>query len=347
MVTISELTTALRPLWDEYVCRAPAGLPTHLSAWRDVLARTYGYQTAYLLALEGDRPVGVLPLFLVASRLMGRTATTMPGGLCADSPAVAAQLIAQGQEQARTWGAARFRLHDTRQCWPGEWRTSTHHEHWLVELCGGPAVLWERLDGNLRRQVRKARRNQLSIEIGRSPQLQADFYEVFSRFTHQAGTPVFGRAFLAAVVEAFPDSHSIAVVRHESRPVAAYFQLEMGRRMTGLWGAALHQYLALRPVHLALWSIMKDAAERGFTCLDMGRSPAGSNASAFKGQWGGVRAPIHQQLYSPRKAEYSDPVTDGIQSDGQMKLFMRLWPRLPLPLAQALGPRLRRHLPFA
>ena len=90
MTTIGELTEDTRIDWDAYVRSAPGGLPTHLSGWRDVLRKTGGYETRYLMARQDGRVVGVLPLFFVRSALVGKSAMTMPGGLCADSDEIAA-----------------------------------------------------------------------------------------------------------------------------------------------------------------------------------------------------------------------------------------------------------------
>jgi hypothetical protein len=78
----------------------------------------------------------------------------------------------------------------------------------------------------------------------------------------------------------------------------------------------------------------------------MGRSPADSNASKFKGQWGGSSRPIYQQgivFNRPQAANLSQE----IQYGRSYQLFSYLWPKMPLPIARYLGPKLRRHVPFA
>lgn len=343
---VSEVTEQECPAWDAYVEASAGGLPLHLTGWRDVLAKTNGYKTYYLLVRNEARLVGVLPLFLVRSFLLGHTLTTPPGSLCADSVAAAAALIDHGRGLARRVGAKRLVLQDSRQMWPGDVQTSSHHVHWLVDLRGGEESLWTGFDGNIRRQVRKARRNELTVDIDRTGQALEPFYDVFSRFTRQAGTPVFGRNFLQAIIDTFPARFNIAVVYRAGQPLAAYFQLELGQVMYGMWGAALPEFLSLRPVYLAFWEIMSHAATRGFHCLDMGRSPAGSNASKFKGQWGGVCRPIYQQV-AILNGQASANVSQRLQSDGRMQWLRRIWPKIPLPLTRYLGPKLRRHVPFA
>ena len=410
MRTITELTAASCSAWDAYVQHSASGLPQHLSGWREVLYKTSGYETHYLLAQEEGHIVGVLPLFLVRSRLVGNTAMTMPGGLCADNQEVAAELIAHAREVAQQAKTRRLVLQDTRQLWnvpaakssqggtspkgeggwPGGLQTTTSHVYWLVDVRMGSEALWQQLAGNVRRQVRLARRNQLTVTIDRTGRALGAFYDVFSRFTHQMGTPVFGRNFLEHIIETFPNSFNIAVVYtgtsplerprwnvpagtspkgegergkgKEQHPIGAYFQLQLGKTMYGIWGATLREYLDLRPVYLAYWELLCDAIANGCHFLDMGRSPLNSNASQYKGQWGGVSRPVYQQVVNLGQAcrngdtlaYWNAPAGGRVQipqgdvpAEGKFQLMMRLWPKLPLPVAQYLGPKLRRHVPFA
>ncbi len=333
--------------WDAYVQSAAGGLPLHLSGWRDVMHKTYGYETRYLMARSGAQVVGVLPLFMVPSRLTGKRAMTMPGGLCADSETVAQSLIENGLQATNKDGIDRLLMQDSRQNWPGEWQSESRHVYWLVDLGASEEELWQKLDGNIRRQVRKAERNGLQIQIGRDETLVEPFYNMFSQFTHQAGTPVFGRSFLQNIVDIFPGGYNIALVRHEGRPIAGYFQVEMGSTVYGMWGAALPATLNLRPAYLALWEIMRDAVNNGFTHLDMGRSPAEANVSKFKGQWGGQSSPVYQTVIMNNEQKQSNSVTSQVQSDDRFQVFMQIWPRLPLSLTRYLGPKLRWHIPFA
>lgn len=348
MVAITELSDQECPAWDAYVRNAAHGLPQHLSGWRKVLHETYGYETPYLMACQDERVVGVLPLFIVRSILAGNVAMTMPGGLCADSEEVAIQLITYAKEIARQAKVPRLLLQDTRQKWAGGLVTTSQHVHWIVDVRPNAESLWKRLDGNIRRQVRIARRKELRVEIDRSGEHLAVFYDALSRCTHQMGTPLFGRNFLECIAEAFPDGFHIALVFRKQQPIGGYFQLQMGNTVYGVWGATLRQYLKLRPVYLAYWEILSYASTNGYAFVDMGRSPADSEASKYKGQWGGIARPIYQQVIGTRgDANSNASNANRTQSDARFQLVMRLWPKLPLPVVRYLGPKLRHHVPFA
>jgi hypothetical protein len=354
---VTELTDGTRPEWDAYVKRSQYGLPQHLSAWREILQESYGYETHFLMTRADTGPTsgsisGVMPLFLVDSLLTGRRAMTMPGGICAENGAAARALAEKAEAVARDHGSKLVQIQDTRQRWLDDYTTVNGHVGWIVDVRGSEEELSKRLHRNVRRQVRKARENGLRVETARSGSLVGDFYGVLSRFTHQAGTPIFGQDFLENVVRYLPDNFNIVMVYDESDegnkelPIGGYFQLELANTVYGTWGASLHEFLRLRPVYLAYWTILANANKQGFSYVDMGRSPAESNASNFKKQWGGESVSICQQSLS-LSGEAALGITERTQSDERMHSFMQIWPRIPYPVAQYLGPKLRRHVPFA
>ena len=55
--------------------------------------------------------------------------------------------------------------------------------------------------------------------------------------------------------------------------------------MIGMWGATLRDYLQLRPVYLAYWEMLADAANSGFSVLDMGRSRSTPICRSSKVGW--------------------------------------------------------------
>jgi FemAB-related protein (PEP-CTERM system-associated) len=336
--------------WDAYVRQAPGALPQHLAAWQTVLRNTYGYRTRYLWAQrEHGEIAGILPLYILRNPLLGNTLTTLPGGLCADDEETAVELVAGAKRLAQVVHAQHLVLHDAREEYAGYREAGLYstcdHESWLLDLQGGEAGVLAALDRNIRRQIRMAERNELRAVVDRSGATLDDFYHVLSRFTHQAGTPIFARKFLAEVIAAFPNGFNIVMVYQNTQPLGGYFQLELGKTNYGVWGATLHEFLELRPVYLAYWTIIADSIARGFEALDMGRSPLESNASKYKSQWATRSQPIYQQTWSASQRPVVS-VAKQAQSDERFQTFRRIWPKLPLSVTQFVGPLIRRQIPF-
>jgi hypothetical protein len=57
--------------------------------------------------------------------------------------------------------------------------------------------------------------------------------------------------------------------------------------------------------------------------------------------------PVYQQSVALRRGARAESMATRVRGDGAMQQFRHIWPKLPFPVAQALGPVLRRHVPFA
>ncbi|UCE61942.1 MAG: hypothetical protein JSU63_09445, partial [Phycisphaerales bacterium] len=69
----------------------------HTIAWRDAVADVFGHEPVYLVAFRERRVTGILPMFVVSSRLAGRMAVSVPygvgGGIIADGEAAVTALF--------------------------------------------------------------------------------------------------------------------------------------------------------------------------------------------------------------------------------------------------------------
>ncbi len=100
-----------------------------------------------------------------------------------------------------------------------------------MDLRGGEDELWSALHRNIRRQVRIAHKNELTVEVDRSGALLDDFYDVLGQFSHAAGTPVFGKAFLESVVKHFPNGYQHRGGLSGREAHRRLFSVEMGNTM--------------------------------------------------------------------------------------------------------------------
>ncbi len=89
-------------IWAIYVTGHADGTIFHTLGWRDAVKDAFPHEDVYLLAIRDDRVVGVLPLFMVASRIAGRMLVSVPygvgGGIIADDEDVANTLFAAAKQ---------------------------------------------------------------------------------------------------------------------------------------------------------------------------------------------------------------------------------------------------------
>jgi hypothetical protein len=85
---------------------------------------------------------------------------------------------------------------------------------------------------------------------------------------------------------------------------------------------------------------MRRACERGVKVFDYGRSKQGSGSFAFKKNWGFEPAPLHYEyrLYRGGAIPQHNP------ANPKYRAFIAMWRRLPIGLANRLGPAIVRNL---
>ncbi len=352
-VVVSVATEADRLAWDAYVDAhlAPprAGVPDgfgatgyHTWAWRDVFARSFGHDSAYLMARRSDpdRICGVLPLTEVRSLLFGRSLTSLPflnyGGVVAGSDEAARALVDEAVRIARVHGCRHVELRHVERRFT-DLPCKQHKVAMRLPLHTG---MWDRLDRKVRNQIRKAEKSGLTAVRG-GGELLDEFYRVFARNMRDLGTPVYARRFFAEVLAAFPDRVRFVVVRLKGEPVAAGLTYRTGGQVEVPWASSVRDYNALCPNHLLYWTVLEAAVADGCTLLDFGRSTPDEGTYKFKAQWGAEPVPLHW--------EYAG-LAGGLPPDQSPKnpkfrLAIAGWQRLPLWVANAVGPRIVKGIP--
>ena len=85
---------------------------------------------------------------------------------------------------------------------------------------------------------------------------------------------------------------------------------------------------------------MRRACERGLRTFDYGRSKLGTGSYSFKKNWGFEPVPLPYQYHLVR----ADKVPELNPLNPKYRVFIEIWKRLPLPLANFMGPFLARSL---
>ena len=88
------------------------------------------------------------------------------------------------------------------------------------------------------------------------------------------------------------------------------------------------------------WELMRRSAEEGIRIFDYGRSKEGTGSYSFKKNWGFTPEPLHYEYYLVK----SDAIPEVNPMNPKYQLFIKAWKKLPLPVANLLGPYLARSL---
>ncbi len=336
-------TSALAIAWEEFVREQPEATSYHRWSWKQVVERAFGWPTVYLMSFDGDAVAGILPLVWQKSRLFGSFLTSMPylngGGIVAKDAPAARALLHEAVRLAKDLGVQHIELRQRSE--PGwELPTRTHKVSALRELDSDAEKLFASLPHKVRTDIRKAMKHNPAAEFG-GTELLDDFYSIFARNMRDLGTPVYGRNFFAEMLNAFPEETFICIVRHQGTAIAGSFLTAFRDTVEAGWSCSLYSHLAMKPNMFLYWSILAEMGRRGYRFFDFGRSTVGSGTHRFKKQWGTQDVPLYWAYWtregqSPPKLDPENP---------RYRLAIRVWQKLPLAVANRIGPRLVRCLP--
>ncbi len=325
--------------WDRFVEAAADETALHVWAWRDIIQRAYGHTPIYLAAVAGEDLVGVLPMFLMKSRLFGRHLVSIPfmdyGGLCTSNSPVADLALTNAAIGLSRHTRAPLELRHVADREIGL-PSSLEKVAFRMDLGADEDELFGRLSRQRRRQIRKAQRASFETSI-HGPESLREFYRVHAESMRDLGSPVHSKRFFNELMTGLGDRARIILIRSGDE-LAGAGMLLFGRSSVSIpWLAAFRRYLSDGANQLLHWDAMRHALQRGIPTFDFGRSSIGSGPFRFKLEWGADQHQLHWHHFPD----------GGLPSEaaGRLEWGVRLWKRLPIPVAGVIGPPIRRGIP--
>ncbi len=345
------ITTLSRPSadWDAFVRSRPAATLYLLSGWALLVREVFGHEAYFVEARgAGGELVGVLPLVLQKSLLFGGFLTSLPffnyGGALADTGEIVQLLMEHARSLAQRLRCSYLEFRDV-DLRPGDWGVRTDKVTLLLQLPPDMAALSKKLGSKLRSQVKRADRESPSVRVG-GAELLADFYGIFCRTMRDLGTPVYPRRFLAAILERFPQHCVLVIIDRAGQPAAGAFLIIDRDRAEIPWAACREDAKPAGFNMKLYWEVLHAVIERGCSQFDFGRSTVDSGTYRFKRQWGAEPVQLHWHRWE-RSAAPSQPHTPRPASEGKvMRYATAVWKRLPLGMANTLGPLVSPSLPW-
>jgi FemAB-related protein (PEP-CTERM system-associated) len=342
MLELTKATDLNRKEWEEYIrSRADAHLYFDYR-WKTVLEASFGCQSFYLMAREGGRMAGVLPLAFIKSRIMASALISIPflnyGGILSDDEKTASFLLDKAIEVSGSIGASYIEMRSLSTS-KLPLITREHKVTMVLELAGDGDTQWNGLDAKVRNQVRKGQKSGLEVSCGKE-ELLGQFYGIFALNMRDLGTPVPGKIFFESIFKYFPEESNIFLVKLGNRTVAAAFTLSHKDTMEIPWAGSDRAYYKTCPNEFLYWEAIKGAISRRLKRFDFGRCTKDSGTYRFKKQWG----PEIRQLYWQYWAAQESLLPSGAPQKGAFAPMVAVWKRLPMFAANGLGPIIARNL---
>ena len=314
----------------------------HRPQWSRAVARGCRQRGHYLLAEQSGALVGCLPLTEIRSLLFGNALVSVGfatgGGVLADDPLVAERLAQAGWEIAKRSGCPTMELRGG--ALPAGWQVRDDvYAGFVRDLPEGDEAIMLAMKRR-HRSIRRAQAFGLDVSCGRSAADLDDLCAAYGESVRNLGSPVYPRGLFAAMLEEFGEEADILTVAREGRPLASVLNFYFRGTVTAYWGGGTAESREWLANDLMYYEVMRRASARGCTRFDFGRSKVGTGAYSYKCNWGFDPQPL---AYAFRTADGA-PARDINPMSAKYRLQVAAWQRLPLWLANRLGPPIARGL---
>jgi CelD/BcsL family acetyltransferase involved in cellulose biosynthesis len=349
--SISRIDPLQDSRWEYFVQAHPRASVFHSSAWLRALARTYGYQPVVLTTSRSHQSLESALVFCeIESWLTGRRLVSLPfSDHCEpllhsdDDPQVFASALEEEARKRKWWYI------EMRPLMPFEITTSlsraqVNYSFHQLDLTPSLTTLFENFHKNsIQRKIRRAEREGLMYEEGRSEFLLDTFYGLFQLTRQRHHLPPPPKAWLRNLIDSFGEDLKIRVARKDGRAVASMLTLRHKGTMVYKYGCSDSSLHKLGGMHLLFWNSIQDAKQAGLQTFDFGRTDAGqSGLTTFKRRWGSVESALVYSRYadSPYSTHVFELPTDSWKSRAA-KLTVS---KLPLGVLSAVGKVLYKHV---
>lgn len=329
--------------WDAFVAACPDATFFHRAGWCPVLETSFGARCHFLMAERAGAIRGVLPLVEIRSRLFGHrlvsTGWGVGGGAVVEEEAAGAALdIAAENLLART-GAAYIEIRDP-ACPHGAWPRRDGLYATFARRTDGPdeAAILKQIPRKQRAVVRKALESDLTWRRDRDVDTCWRLYALSMR---NLGTPVFARRYFRTLKAVFGDDVDVLTVGDAGgRPLSSVLTFYFRDRVLPFYTGADPVARRTGAADLMYFHLMRDAWQRGYPVFDFGRSKVGTGPHAFKKNWGFTPRPV---IHEFRLAE-GRAMPDVNPNNPKYRRLIAAWKRLPLPVANLIGPWVGRQV---
>lgn len=334
-VTVRPYEAADTAAWDAFVERSAAGTFFHLSGWARVLQATFGHTPYYRVAERDGRIVGVLPLARINSRLFGDRLISTPfcvtGGPLAQDAVVADGLSQEASRLADALNVAYVEYRGAAVPTDGWIAESETYAGFSREMESDDETEMKRIPRKQRAVVRKSLKNGLADTIDGDPER---FRRLYAESLRNLGTPMFPRTYFENLVSVFGDACEILTVCKDDEPLCSVLSFYFKDRVMPYYTGGRDAARRLGANDFMYWRLMRRAADKGYKVFDFGRSKLESGPYHFKKNWGFEPEPIVHSYYLRTVAD----IPKVNPNNPRYAVFIGLWRRLPIPVANTLGP---------
>lgn len=328
--------------WNDLVLRSAGHSFFHSSNWAQTLQESYGFTPLYFSRFSGGGIEAAVPVMEVKSFISGCRGVSLPFsdycGLLGDAASgegLLEEIFSHGRRAG--WKYLELRA-DHPQL--GEAASCRYHYLHSLDLSQGEELLYRNLRDSTKRNIKKARKDGVTVSRHVSREAVASFCRLNSLTRRQHGLPpqpaVFFDRFYSNVIE--QGMGSVYLAHYRGACIAGAVYVRFGNGVIYKYGASDFAFQHLRGNNLVMWEAIQDYCREGASDFSFGRTePENDGLRQFKNGWGGEEDIIRYYRFNVQCNRFEEDT--GNHVPGYTKIFSRL----PLPLLETIGKYLYRH----
>jgi lipid II:glycine glycyltransferase (peptidoglycan interpeptide bridge formation enzyme) len=346
-VTVYALDPLTDPRWKQFVEAHPSASVFHTTGWLEALRLTYGYEpVVFTTSPPLSKLTNGIAFCRISSWLTGRRMVSLPfADHCEpllESDEAAKELIdyIRSLSKGNSWRYIEIRPRSSTLLGSlsGDEKGSSFCFH-IVDLNAPVEALFGRLQkSSMQRSVRRAEREGLTCERGRSEALLSRFYGLMLKTRRRHKLPPQPISWFRNLIACLGERLTIRVASKDREPIASVLTLSHRDTLVYKYGCSDERYHSLGPVPFLFWDAIRDARENGLQEFDLGRSDlTNPGLINFKTHLGAKASMLEYVRFS---AARTAPATEG----RGMYVAKRLFACMPDGLLTTTGRLLYRHV---
>jgi Acetyltransferase (GNAT) domain len=346
-MTVYHLDPLQDPRWVEFIGQHPGASIFHTPGWLKALHHAYGYEPLVLTtsAPNGELRNGVL-FCQVRSWLTGARLVSLPfSDHCEPLVNNVAELEAilgylQKRARGEAWKYVELRpicdAYLTLGTQLTKWATYDFHK---IDLRPAIDSIYLRFhESCIRRKIRRAEREQLTYETGRSQSLLEKFRYLLLLTRRRHRLPPQPAAWFQNLTTYLGDQLMIRVASKDDIPIASVITLSYKKSIVYKYGCSNAIFHNLGGTSFLFWKAIQEGKQSGAEEFDLGRSGLEDpGLVAFKEHLGGAGSRLNYYRFPDGVAKWS-------AAGFALPFLQNAFARMPEPIFATAGRLLYKHL---
>ena len=345
-ITIHCLNPLQDPRWSKFSWQNPNASVFHTVGWLRALRQTYGFEPiAFTTSGQAEEIKNALLFCSVRSWLTGSRLVSLPFSDHCEPLVENWEELKKLSRYVENMGIQEGRKYvEMRPITPGLesiggfQKSSAFYLHRLDLRATLDALFHNFHKDCVQRKIRRAEREGLTYERGRTRSLVKIFYDLVKRTRQRHHVPPQPLQWFQNLIECMGGNACIRIAFKAGQPAAGILTLSHGKRVVYKYCGSDERLHKLGGVQMLLWRLIQESKEAGIEQLDFGRSDCNNEALlAFKDRWSAKRVSL-AYWRSPGTAKY------GLTDCWRIRLAKQLFARLPGGVLTLMGRFLYGHM---